>query len=326
MKSKLPAFVCLWLAAFVGLRAAPAMAQEAWPNKRISLVVGFASGGFADSVARIIGAKLADRLGQQIVIQNMDGAGGNIAARHVAVAPADGYTSLVTTTSLAINDTLYKSKGFSAKGLTPIALPVSAPESFASNPRSSIKSLADLLAQVKAGQTVYLGTPGIGSGSHIAAEYFFKVLAKADVKHIPFPGGAPAKLGLLAGDVSIMSSTATAAAVPAMASKEILGLAVASAQRDPAIPDVPTFAELGYPEFLASSWAGFFAPDGTPDSVLLKLNAEINAALKDPDVMTKIDSMGLIVANQGQSEARAFFGAEIQNWAKMIEASGVSVP
>ena len=326
MKSKLPAFVCLWLAAFVGLRAAPAMAQEAWPNKRISLVVGFASGGFADSVARIIGAKLADRLGQQIVIQNMDGAGGNIAARHVAVAPADGYTILVTTTSLAINDTLYKSKGFSAKGLTPIALPVSAPESFASNPRSSIKSLADLLAQVKAGQTVYLGTPGIGSGSHIAAEYFFKVLAKADVKHIPFPGGAPAKLGLLAGDVSIMSSTATAAAVPAMASKEILGLAVASAQRDPAIPDVPTFAELGYPEFLASSWAGFFAPDGTPDSVLLKLNAEINAALKDPDVMTKIDSMGLIVANQGQSEARAFFGAEIQNWAKMIEASGVSVP
>ena len=326
MKSKLPACVCLWLAAFVGLRAAPAMAQEAWPNKRISLVVGFASGGFADSVARIIGAKLADRLGQQIVIQNMDGAGGNIAARHVAVAPADGYTILVTTTSLAINDTLYKSKGFSAKGLTPIALPVSAPESFASNPRSSIKSLADLLAQVKAGQTVYLGTPGIGSGSHIAAEYFFKVLAKADVKHIPFPGGAPAKLGLLAGDVSIMSSTATAAAVPAMASKEILGLAVASAQRDPAIPDVPTFAELGYPEFLASSWAGFFAPDGTPDSVLLKLNAEINAALKDPDVMTKIDSMGLIVANQGQSEARAFFGAEIQNWAKMIEASGVSVP
>ena len=328
IKTSLLGAVCLNLVALGGLALAPAQAQaqEAWPAKRISFMIGFAPGGFADSVARIIGAKLGDRLGQQIVNQNMDGAGGNIAARHVAAAAPDGYTILVTTTSLAINDTLYKSKGFSAQGLAPVAIPVSAPESFASNPKSSIKSLADLLAQAKAGETVFLGTPGIGSGSHLAAEYFFKVLAKANVRHIPFPGGAPAKLGLLAGDVSVLSSTATAATIPAMVSKEVLGLAVASAERDPAIPDVPTFAELGYPGFLASSWTGFFAPEGTPEAVLLKLNAEINAALKDAEVKAKIDAMGLITANRSLPESRDFFKSEIANWGKMVEASGVAVP
>ena len=325
MKSNLLGAICLSFAAF-GCAQAPALAQENWPTKRISLTIGFASGGFADSVARIIGAKLGDKLGQQVVMQNMDGAGGNIAARHVAGAAPDGYTILVTTTSLAINDTLYKTKGFSAKGLTPVALPVSAPESFASNPKSNIKSLGDLLAQAKAGETVFLGTPGIGSGSHLAAEYFFKVLAKANVRHIPFPGGAPAKLGLLAGDVSVLSSTATAATIPAMVSKEILGLAVASAERDPAIPDVPTFAELGFPGFQASSWTGFFAPEGTPDAVLQKLNSEINAALKDPEVKAKIDAMGLIMAARTLGETREFFKSEIANWAKMVEASGVAVP
>ena len=318
--------VCLNFMAIGGLALAPAQAQEAWPTKRVTLIIGYAPGGFADSVARIIGARLSERLGQQIITQNMEGAGGNIAARHVAATPADGYTILVTTTSLAINDTLYKAKGFSSQGLAPIALPVSAPESFASNPKSSVKSLADLLAQAKRGETVYLGTPGIGSGSHLAAEYFFKILAKANVKHIPFPGGAPAKLGLLGGDVTVLSSTATAATIPAMVSKEIIGLAVASAERDPAIPDVPTFAELGYPDFLASSWTGFFAPEATPEAVLVKLNAEINAALKDPEVKAKIDAMGLIIAQRSQPESRAFFRAEIQNWAKMVEAAGVSVP
>ena len=108
--------------------------------------------------------------------------------------------------------------------------------------------------------------------------------------------------------------------------KEILGLAVASAERDPAIPDVPTFAELGYPGFLASSWTGFFAPEGTPEAVLLKLNAEINAALKDADVKAKIDAMGLITANRSQPESRDFLKSEIANWGKMVEASGVAVP
>jgi len=318
--------VCLNIAAFAGAAMAPAQAQEAWPTKRISLLIGFAPGGFADSVARIIGSRLGERLGQQVINQNMEGAGGNIAARHVAAATPDGYTLLVTTTSLAINDTLYKTKGFSAQGLAPIALPVSAPESLASNPRSSIKSLADLLAQAKAGQTVFLGTPGIGSGSHLSAEYFFKTLAKANVRHIPFPGGAPAKLGLLAGDVTVLSSTATAATIPAMVSKEIIGLAMASAERNPAVPDVPTFVELGYPDFLASSWTGFFAPEGTPDAVLVKLNAEINAALRDPEVKSKIDAMGLIITQRSQPDSRAFFRAEIQNWGKMVEAAGVSVP
>ena len=311
--------------AFIVLNCGTARAEDAWPGKRISLTIGFAAGGFADSVARIVGGKLSERLGQSIIYQNMDGAGGNIAARHVAVAPADGYTILVTTTSLAINDTLYKSKGFSAHGLTPVAIPVSAPESLAANPKSSVKTLGDLLTQAKTGGTIFLGTPGIGSGSDLAAEYFFKILAKVPIKHIPFPGGAPAKLGLLAGDVNVMASTATAGTVPSMVSGEITGLAVASAQRDPSIPNVPTFAELGYPGFLASSWAGFFAPEGTPEPILRKLNTEINTVLRDPEVRSKLDAMGLIVADRPQSEATAFFESEISNWAKMVQAAGISL-
>lgn len=313
---------CLTFAILGG--SATSHAQE-WPTKRITLVIGFAAGGFADSVARIIGTKLATNLGQSIIYQNMDGAGGNIAARHVAVAPNDGYTVLVTTTSLAINDTVYKSKGFSAQGLTPVAISVSAPESLASNPKSSIKTLGDLVSQAKKGEPIFLGTPGIGSGSHLAAEFFFKTLAKIEVKHIPFPGGAPTKLGLLAGDVNIMATTAAAATIPAMLSGEINGLAVASAERDPAIPNVPTFAELGYPGFMASSWAGFFVPDGTPEPALRKLNAEINAALKDPEVISRIDSIGLVKTFRPQPEAASFFKSEISNWAAMVQAAGVSV-
>ena len=172
---------------------------------------------------------------------------------------------------------------------------------------------------------MFLGTPGIGSGSHLAAEYFFKTLAKVEVKHIPFPGGAPANLGLLAGDVNIMATTAAAATIPAILNGEINGLAVASPERDLAIPNVPTFAELGYPGFQASSWAGFFAPDGTPEPVLRKLNGEINAALKDPEVVSRIDAIGLVKNYRTQPDAATFFKSEISNWAAMVQASGVSV-
>ena len=312
------------LAIVASLLPFAARADDEWPAKRISLMVGFAAGGFADSVGRIIGNRLSERLKQNVVVQNMEGAGGNTAARQVSVSPPDGYMVLVTTTGLAINETLFRNKGFDAASLIPVAIPVSAPESLTTNPKSGIRSLADLIRQAGAGQ-IYMGTPGIGSGSHIAAEYFFKTLAKVEVKHIPFQGGNPAKLGLLAGDINVLASTVAAATVAAIVNGEILGLAVAGAERDPAIPDVPTFAEAGYPGFQASSWVGLFVRAGTPPGVIQRLNAEINEIIKEPEVQTRMLSLGLIARSRSASESVEFFKSEIARWADMVKATGLSM-
>ncbi len=323
--SKTTRAICLalGLAAMVGLNGA-VQAQEAWPTKRISFVIGFAVGGFADTVGRIIANKVGERLNQNIIIQTMEGAGGNLAARHVSLQPADGYTFLITTTGLAINETLYKNKQFSAASLIPIAIPVSAPESLVTNPKSGIKTFPDLIAAAKEGHA-FMGTPGIGSGSHIAAEYFFKKIAKIEVKHIPFQGGNPAMQALLAGDINLFASTATASTIPPVLSGELVGLAVASPQRDPALPAVPTFAELGYKDFVASSWTGVFARAGTPTAVIDRMNREINEAMKDPDVRKRMDALGLITTTRSPQETAAFFKDEIGRWAIMVEATGLSM-
>ncbi len=214
----------------------------AYPNQRITFIVGFAAGGFADTIGRWVAARLGERTGQTVVVQNMEGGGGIRAARRVATAPADGYTILVTTTSLAINESLVPDRGYTANQFEAVSLPISAPESLSASTKSSIKTLADLVTEAKAGK-VFMGSAGIGSGSHIAAEYFFKVLAKTPVKHIPFPGGAPAMVGLLTGDVTVLAATATGNISRAVNNGDIIGLGIAATERSPTLPSVPTFAE-----------------------------------------------------------------------------------
>lgn len=300
--------------------AADASAEEAWPTKRMTMVVGFAAGGFADSVGRVIARKLSERLKQPVIVQNLDGAGGNIAARHVSIAPADGYTFLVTTTSLAINETLAKDKGFTSDSLAPVAIPVEAPELLVGNPKLGIKSVADALNHAKTGK-LYFGSSGIGSGSHIAVDYFFKVLAKVEAKHIPFKGGHPAMHALLTGDVNLLASTATAK--PSIRSGDLVGLAVAGDERDPAIPDVPTYAELGYTGFKASSWVGVFAPAGTPGAVVERLNAEINAAMTESDVQRQLEQMGLLTSTRSAQDTAALFRSDVARWREMVQAIGL---
>jgi tripartite-type tricarboxylate transporter receptor subunit TctC len=303
-----------------GLAVRSARAQEAWPSKRVVVIVGFAAGGFADNVARIISRGLADRWKQAVVVQNMAGAGGNTAARSVSGAAPDGYTLLVTTTSLAINETLYKDKGFSSAGLTAIAIPVEAPEMIAANPKTGIKTFADMIAAATAGK-LYLGSSGIGTGSHIVAEYFLRMRAKVPVTHIPFQGGNPAMLALLNGDVNLMASTATA--IQGVQSGELVGLAVAAAQRNPIVPSVPTYAEQGFPGFEASSWAGFFAPTGTPDSVLSLINRDIGDLLQDADKRRQFETMGVLTTVRSRSDTAAFMAQEIPRWAEMVGALGL---
>jgi tripartite-type tricarboxylate transporter receptor subunit TctC len=297
-----------------------ATAQEVWPAKRITLMVGFASGGFADTVARTIARKLGEHWKQAVIVQNMPGAGGNIAARSVSMAAPDGYTLLATTTSLAINETLNKDKGFSIDALIPIAVPAEAPELLATNPKSGLRTMADVLQIARQGK-LYMGSSGIGSGSHISAEYFFRNLAKVEVKHIPFPGGNPAKLALLTGDVNLMASTATV--VSSIVSGELIGIAAGGAQRSPLLPGVPTYSELGYPGFTPSSWAGLFAPAGTPPEVLDAINAAVTEALKDEEVRKQFATMGLSTRTDSRQEVTGFFKSEVEKWGTMVKALGL---
>ena len=317
--------LALAVTALIGFTPVAAQAQDAWPSKRISLVVGFAVGGFADSVGRIIGAKLGERLKQSVIVQNMEGAGGNTAARQVSVAPADGYTILVTTTGLAINETLYKNKGFAAASLTPIAIPVSAPESLVANPKSGIKTFPDLIAAAKEGKA-FMGTPGIGSGSHIAAEYFFKNVAKIQVKHIPFQGGNPAMQGLLSGDINILASTATAATIPPVASGELVGLGVASTERDPALPNVPTIDGAGLKGYEVAIWNAFFGPKGMAKDSIARINAALVKAMADSGVNKRLTELAVDLPTPEESTPAALatqLKASIDKWVPAVRAAGV---
>jgi len=292
-----------------------------YPSQRMTFVVGFAAGGFADTMGRWVAARLGERTGQTVVVQNMEGGGSIRAARRVAMSPPDGYTILVTTTSLAINESLVPDRGYTAAAFEAVSLPVSAPETLSVSVKSPIKTLADLVKEANTG-TVFMGSAGIGSGSHIAGEYFFKVVAKAPVKHIPFPGGNPAMMGLLTGDVTVLAATATAL-VRTVNNGEVTGLGIAATERAPMLPSVPTFAEGGYPGLSAASWTGFFAPAGTPEAVLAKLNSEINAILQEPEIAKRIETAGLQTTIRNRTDTARMFGAEIKNWSTMVQAVGV---
>ena len=309
----------LGLASLASMQAARAQTEESWPSRRVTFMVGYAAGGFADNVARVLSRRMSEQWKQPIIVQNMAGAGGNIAARSVMTAPPDGYVLLATTTSLAINDTLYRDKGFKTDGLVAAAIPVEAPELLVTNPKSGIKTFADLKTRTGA---LYLGSSGIGSGSHISAEYALRVLSKLDVKHIPFAGGNPAMLALMTGDITVMASTATA--IPSIQSGEAIGLAVGSKTRSPVLPDVPTYTENGLTGFTASSWTGLFAPKGTPEPVLNVINAGVNDALKDAETLRQLKVLGVLPVQRGRKESEQYFHDEIGNWEKMVLAIGLS--
>ena len=297
-----------------------ALAQESWPQKRITFTVAYSAGGFADTVARLIATRLQQRLGQSIVVQNVDGAAGSTAARQVAFAPADGYTFLVTTTGVAINDALYSDRAPVSSKLIPISIPISAPEALTSNPKSGIRTFEDMLAVARSGKA-FVGTPGIGSGSHISAQYFFKNIAKAQVKFIPFPGGTQSMQALMVGDINIRAAAVTTLTIPAIRNGELVGLAVASEQRDPSLPDVPTYKELGFDGFLATNWVGIFAAAGTASSVSEKLNTEIEAVMKDPEMRERMDALSLQITSRNLSSTVDFFKADVARWGTMVAAT-----
>jgi tripartite-type tricarboxylate transporter receptor subunit TctC len=299
----------------------PAWAQV-YPAQNITFQVAFPAGGIADVVARLVGQKLGERLGHTVVVENRGGAGGNIAAKSVSAAAADGYTILATTTSLAVNETASKNKGFSVNELRAVAIVAISPDVLAVHPSNPAKDLKEFIANGKTKSFTY-GSAGVGTGPHIGAEYFFREVAKVQAVHVPFTGGAPAVQSAIGNHVDAIVLTLPTV-VPPITQGLLRGIGLASPTRNSAVPDVPTYGEMGFPNVYSGSWVGFFAPAKTPDAVIARLNAEINAIVKEPEVQQKLKTIGFDVMIKTQAETEEYFRSEVATWGKMTRAIGYS--
>lgn len=313
----------LGFAIAVSVLSPVASAQEAYPTKPVRIVVAFAVGGFADGVARLVGQKLSERLGQPVVVDNRGGAGGNIASRIVAAAPSDGYTLLVNTAAISINASLYRDPGFDIyKDFVPVALTGSTPGLFAVHASNPAGSLQDLIRSAK-GKSLTYATAGVGSSSHLAGDYLLRSLAGLNATHIPFQGGGPATAAALANQIEVLSLSMPPV-VPHIKSGRLKGLAISSLSRVAALPDVPTVTEAGFPGFEERSWVGYFAPARTPAAIVKKLNGEINPILDLADVKSRLDAMGLETKPGSPEAFAAYLKTEVAKWAKIVKTTGIT--
>jgi tripartite-type tricarboxylate transporter receptor subunit TctC len=301
---------------------APQARAQTYPSQNVTIAVAFAAGGIADVVARLVGQKLSERLGQTVVIENRGGAGGNLAARFVSIAAADGYTLLATTTALAVNETASKNKGFSTDDLIAVAIVAISPDVLAVHPSNPAKDLREFINTAKEKSFTY-GSAGVGTGPHIGAEYFFREVAKVKSVHVPFTGGAPAVAAAVGNHVDAIVLTLPTV-TPQINQGTLRGLGLASATRNASVPNVPIYGEMGFPDVLSGSWVGFFAPAKTPEAVIAKLNANINDIVKSPEAQQKLKSIGFDPIIKTHDEAAAYFKSEVATWGKMTKAIGFS--
>src|SRR6476619_7735311 len=311
---------CLLLvASAIGL-AQPVSAQT-FPTQTITFQVAFAAGGIADVVARLVGQKLSERLAHTVVVENRGGAGGNLAAKAVSGAAPDGHTILATTTSLAVNETATRHKGFSADDLRAVAIVAFSPDVLAVHPSNPAKDLREF---VKSGKSFTYGSAGVGTGPYIGAEYFFREVAKVQALHVPFTGGAPAVAAAVGNHVDAIVLTLPTV-VPPITQGLLRGIGLASATRNSAVPDVPTYGEMGWPNVYSGSWVGFFAPAKTPDAVITKLNTEINTLMREPDAVQKLKTIGFDPIVKNTAETTEYFKSEVATWARMVKAVGITI-
>jgi tripartite-type tricarboxylate transporter receptor subunit TctC len=312
------------LAAASFLVAGVASAQG-YPTQPIRLVVPWPPGGGVDTSARIIAQPLGERLGQSIVIDNKPGAAGNIGTEQAARAKPDGYTLLMGSVSPnAINPHLYARLGFEpVKDFAPIALVASVPNILVVQPNAPFGSVQDLLAMAKAnpGKLNY-GSGGVGSSQHLATE-MFKRATGIDIVHVPYKGTAPAELGLMTGDVTLLLDTT--ACLPFIASGKMKALAVASKVRNPALPNVPTLDELGITGVYAGAWYGVMAPAGTPREIVDRLNRELNAVLAAPEMKKRMVEFGAEIGGGSADSFGQFMAAEVKRYAEVVRLSGAKV-
>jgi tripartite-type tricarboxylate transporter receptor subunit TctC len=310
----------LSVAIVFGLAVHPARAQTNFPDRQVRIIVGFAPGGIADVMARMIGQKLSAKFGQPFVIENRVGAGGTLAAKVVSTAPADGYTLLVTTTGLAINSVAMKNSVDPQTQLTPIAQMAVAPMIFVAPKDVTAPDLTTFLRTVKKGQFTY-SSAGVGTAEHLTSEFLYRTTPGLDATHVPFTGGAGAVNAVLTKTVDLATATLPSA-LSLMQSGDLRVFAVVSHNRLESLPGVPTLKEVGLADLATASWIGMFGPPGLPAAVAEQLNVEINAALAQQDVGEKLTGLGFVVQPRSQKAFSDSLAAEIAEWSKIVKTIG----
>ena len=317
--SNLLRFALATLATLAAGHAGAAVGDD-WPKQKpVTFVVAFAPGSSTDIIGRIVAQKLTELLGQAVVVENKPGAGSNIGAALVRRANADGYTLLVTSVAFAVNPSLYPNAGYDPlKDFIPVVLGPSTPNIITVNPAVPAATIQELVALARKDRLSYASS-GIGTTTHLTMERL-KAAVGVDITHVPYQP-AQAVGAAVAGHTQI-SSTSLPPAVPQVKAGKVRALAVTSAQRSPALPDVPTMNESGFKDFDDLTWFGFFAPTGTPAAIVDRLNAEINKVLEMPEVKARMAEQGLTSSPNSPADFNAYLRAEIPKWAKAIKDSG----
>jgi tripartite-type tricarboxylate transporter receptor subunit TctC len=306
------------------LFAWPAQAQD-YPDRPVKIVVPFPAGGTADAVPRLVADWLSRKWGQPVVIENRTGAAGNIGAEFVYRAEPDGYTLMSSPPPpLVINQSLYPKLGFDPAKFEPIIVMAHVPNALIVNPNNvSAASVAELIEYLKKNpDKVTAATQGNGATSHLTAE-LFQLMAKVKLRHIPYRGSAPALQGLLAGDTDLMFDN-LGVSLPLVEAGKLKLLAVASAQRMPSLPDVPTLAET-LPGFEAVAWYAIAAPPKTPKQIIDKINADVNEALRQPDIQDRLKRLSAEVFGGSVQQTSKYLQEEVDRWGGVIKAAGVTL-
>lgn len=295
------------------LLAAPLSMAQAWPARPIRLVVPFPPGGLIDNMARLVGSRLSQELGQPVVIDNKPGAGGNVGAAEAARAPADGYTLLMASPALTISPAIYKNLPYQPPQLAPVALLGRVPNVLLVNPASGIGKVQDLVGRAKAkpGQLNYASN-GNGTSLHLSAE-LFKRRSETFITHVPYRGAAAAITALLSGEVDMMFDNLPSA-IGQIQSGKLRALAVTTAQRSTALPDVPTLAEAGMDGFNVSAWFGVAAPAGLPAPVATRLADALQKVVQQPEVAAAMQRQGADPAFMDAASAAAALNADAAQW------------
>jgi len=306
---------------------APLSAQAQWaPTRPLRFVVPFAAGGATDIVARVLSEPMTERLGQPVAIENRTGAGGNVGVENIVRSPPDGLSILMGTTgTLTINPHLYANMGFNPlTDLAPIGLAFATDHVLIVNPAVAAQTAAEFLALVRAqpGRLSY-GSGGNGTSTHTVAE-LFKLVAQVDIQHVPYRGSAPALNDTVAGNVQVMLDQ-IASALPQIQAGRVRALAVTGARRHPALPNVPTVAEIGLAAAEATSWGAVMAPAGTPAPVIERLNAVIREALALTSVQERLTQVGAAALTSSPAELAAYLRSETEKWGRVVREARITV-
>ncbi len=322
MKPFYPCLAALGLAATAG--SLDAQTTQSYPAKPIRIVVGAGAGGGVDTISRIVGQRLAERWGQQVVAENRPGAGGAVASELVAKAPPDGYTLLTLSISYAVIPASHKNLSYDPiRDFTPVAVLVNAPNILVVHPALPVKSVKELIALAKArpGQLTYASS-GNGGPTHLAGEAF-KLATRTDIVHVPYKGTGPGITDLIAGRISLTSASVISA-MEFVKQGKLRALATVGAKRASAAPELPTVAEAGVPGYAVDVWYAMFAPAAVPKDILARLNGEIAKILYSPDVKERLAAIGLEPVADPLERTNAYINAEVAKWAKVVKAANIT--